>query len=242
MAAAGRTSLELGLYADLVAQFNEAPAKVAILYSWPSLVYSPYYSTALKAIYDALRQNGQKIDFITERQLREAGTDGYKVIVLPQASHTGEGVLPALQNFVQKGGKIISAGESVLSRDEWNQPRPEADRKKILDGALAFQLLPNADKLRKDLFAFFGKLGLNEAILVDTANGETVSGVEYRGLSQNGKRYLVALNFGSAQKKVTVEFAGKKVPAFTDLLSLKEMSFPEVNLEPLTPVLLELKN
>lgn len=242
VAAAGRTSLELGLYADLVAQFNEAPAKVAILYSWPSLVYSPYYATALKTLYDALRQIGQKVDFITERQLRETGTDGTKVIVLPQASHTGEGVLPALAAFVQKGGKIVSAGESVLSRDEWNQPRPEAERKKILDGALAFPFFPNADKLRKDLSLYFVKLGLNEATLIDTANGEGVAGVEYRGLSQNGKRYLVALNFGPTAKKVTIEFTGKKIGAFTDLLTRKEMAFPELNLEPLTPVLLELKN
>ena len=74
----GRVALDLMRLAPEITALQQAPARLAIVYSISSLIYGRVESERqLHRVYQALNFLGEKIDFITERQL--AGGKGWAV-------------------------------------------------------------------------------------------------------------------------------------------------------------------
>ncbi len=134
----GRTALDLMRLAPEIVALQQAPARVALVYSLASLVWNTRYPALVAAAYEALTQLGEKVDFLTWRQLARGEAMRYQALILPGVSHLEEEGFAGIKSFAAASGKqLIGLGEGVLCADEYNRPRsisglplvslPEAD-------------------------------------------------------------------------------------------------------------------
>ena len=114
---AGRAFLDIDRFADEVAAINLAPARIALLYSQPSIFWEGSYAGAIRDIYTRLNFLGEKATFVSEKMLQQRRLPAkLRWIVLPQATHVEEATVAALAEFVSGGGKIIRIGDDNLAR------------------------------------------------------------------------------------------------------------------------------
>ena len=230
----GRAGLDLMRLAPQVAAFAAAPAKVAIVYSRTSMVYSPRHMDLCNWIYAALNFSGLKVSFITEKQLTEGKAAQYQVVFAPGVTHLPE---PAYKGLVAysdgKKGLVVTMGEGCLSHDDYDNPRQ----------AQAFTALPDltARRLRDAIISLLnrGNAGL-EVTLRDTKpgpDGDMPWGVEWRTAKLGGKTLVNLVNYTHETKTVLVSGAGLKGDPI-DLISGRKIK-GAVELKMLQPVLLE---
>src|SRR5205085_6155015 len=93
---AGRAFLDLNRFSNEVAAINQAPARVALLYSWPSVFWEEKYKGTLMSTYALLNFMGEKVTFVSEQQLAENRVaPNIKFVVIPQATHVAAPTIPA---------------------------------------------------------------------------------------------------------------------------------------------------
>ena len=224
----GRVALDLMRLAPEVTAFQQAPARIAVVYSVASLVYGATDSEReLHRVYHALNFLGEKLDFITEPQLAEAKADRYAVIVAPGVTHLPEAALQALSRY---RGLLMTTGDACLSRDDLDRPatvgRPS--RTEVLSAA-------TGRALRDELAAVLTRAGLNSALrLREAYSEETPWGVEWQTVTHNGALLANLVNY--TQKPVEVRINGPQGTP-SDLLTGAAPEDPLV-LKPLVPVLL----
>jgi len=223
----GRTALDLMRLAPEVAALQTAPARLAIVYSIASLIYNPKYQDWLSRVYQALNFTGEKIDFITERQLAAGKARQYEAILAPGVTH-----LPpdSLEGLRQCGKLIVTAGEGCLSRDD-------LDREAKGPGPQHVAALPDTDgvALRDAIVELLGQEGWARPVVVrDAETGQEAWGVEW--LSTDVRGWLIVNLVNYTQKPIKVRVEGPKGQA-TDLFA--DRPAPQtLTLEPLEPALL----
>jgi hypothetical protein len=231
----GRTALDLMRLAPEVTGIEQAPARVALVYSIASLVYNPAYQGLLDRVYRALNFTGEKIDFITERRLAAGGASQYDAIFAPGVTHLP---LDALQALQRCGKPIVTAGDGCLARDD-------LDREARVGPLTAVQL-PNVAEasLRDAIIKLLADRGWRRPVVVlDADSGKEAWGVEWLS-AKSGPALLVNL-VNYTPKPVKVRLEGPKGPA-TDLIvpagpQTRIATSPAggaLTLQPLEPVLL----
>jgi hypothetical protein len=229
---AGRAFIDIDRFADEVAAINLAPARIALLYSQPSIFWEGSYAGAIRDIYTRLNFLGEKATFVSEKILQQRRLPArLRWIILPQATHVEEATVAALAEFVSGGGKIIRIGEDNLARDQYHRRRNVPGS---LVGGPAVQKL----EFQKDAAGSLQILRdiLKPTELLEAASGKPTWNVEYRLVEQRGAMLLPIIDF--AVEPVAVRcpaIAGKRV---IDLLNGEEVDSGSIKLEPMVPRLL----
>jgi hypothetical protein len=223
-----RAVLDLNRLADEVAAINRAPARVAILYSPASIYWQAGYREAVRAAYVSLTMLGEKVTFVSERQLSEGRAANVQCIVLPRATHLTEAASSGLAEFAGAGGKLIGIGDDAGAFDEYHRKREVAP-------APAATVPMNADErvVAQGLREALAKAGMKLPEV--TSAGQPVWGVDYRVVEHEGRTLIPLTNLTT--KAITVTIAGKAGRA-VDLVSGRAVDVAGVELKPLEPVLL----
>lgn len=226
----GRASLDLMRLAPEVVKIQQAPARCAILYSICSQIWSPSYPGALNDAYQALTFMGEKVDFITYRQIAKGEAEKYQVIIAPAVTHFEESAYPKLAAWAQDhpGRWLITLGPDCFGHDEYGRLRDASGlhcaNLRLTDPTRLRQALLQVAKLRYPVR------------VLDAATGRLAWGVEWRW-AQDGGRWLVNLvNHTRKPVKVRVETPGKGRQR--DLFTGRALTGP-VELGMMEPLLVE---
>ena len=229
----GRAFLDLNRLSAEVTAINRAPARVAMLYSPASRFWEPGYGVAIRTLYTALLFSGEKVTFVSERQLAEGGVPEHvEAVLLPRATSVAASTIDALSTFMAQGGRVIAAGEQNLAHDEYRRPRelPAAlrDLPTIAIGteretaAALRTVMPEAKRSKVALLA----------------GDASAWGVEFRAVEHHGALLVPMINFLTKPQTVTLTVDGAAVGDALDLLSGGSVSADSLTLEPMEPLLL----
>lgn len=227
MDGAARAAIELERYADVIQQFQQQRAEVALLYSGPDV----------KEYYQALYFLDAPIRFVTDQQVCDGVLEEgeIKLLVAPsRATISNEGLRGVIEFAL--GGGTVAVGKDAFTRDEYGRPRdlsetPRPEAIKILRTSAEG---PALDKpLAKDLDGLFDAARVRRPFRVSTP------GVELRAERAGPVWLLYLINFNS--KPVQIELQGlREAAVVVNLFDQAEMT-PTFTLAPLQPLLLRVQ-
>ncbi len=227
MDAAARAAIELERYADVIQQFQQQRAEVALLYAGPDV----------KEYYQALYFLDAPVRFVTDQQIRDGVLEQgeIKLLVVPsRATISDEG----LRNVIEfaLGGGTVAVGEEAFTRDEYGRPRdlsqtPRPEAIKIL------RTSAEGPALNKPLAKALD--GLFDAARVRRPFRVSIPGVELRAERAGPVWLLYLINFNS--QPAEIELQGLREDAVVvNLFNHGEMA-PTFTLAPLQPLLLRVQ-
>ncbi|RAU98157.1 S-layer homology domain-containing protein [Paenibacillus sp. YN15] len=248
VSAIGRTALDLNRLAAQVTAFQKAPYETAILYSKASNLYRPAYLDAVDRAYTALSHSGQKIGFISEKQILEGKLTGLKLLVVPDSRYVDAETLSAIQSYLDHGGTVVVMGEQALQYNAHQQALDVQVRNDVMSRSTVIPVTgtadtmssPSAASLKQELLPILSGLNLLQAEIVDAATKQPVMNVEWRLAEHDGRVLLNAANYSWTPKTVEVRLKGQPVAAAEDLIGMKPMQIAQLELAPFTPMLLDL--
>jgi hypothetical protein len=230
---AGRAMLELNRFAAEAAALNQAPPRVALLYSPPSIFWEEAYKGTIQSCYRQLNFLGEPVDFISEKEMAEGRLPINEVIVAPAATHVANLTAASLRRFTAAGGRLITVGDQNFAYDEYHRPRATLEIPRALPLSAAKDEQETSARLRAALAGF----GLETTAVNDAASGQPVWGVEFRRAPLGGKTIMSMIDLAGKPCAVTVPaWQGKKV---VDALANETINPDHIELEPMTPRLLE---
>lgn len=236
--AMGEAMLDLTRLSKEVARVAGAKAEVALLYSVPSFYWDENYPKILASAYAALTFTGHPVTFISETQLAEGKrspvNDDVRVIISAGSRHVPEAVIPALAEFVKKGGTFLSIGEGNLQYDEYDRPRTLTGE--LVGGAHLPWKKDGDEELARALQKAVAGAVSASPVLSDQA-GKPVWGVEYRVVPEEGGFLVAITNFMNEQKTLSLPLEGSA----TDLVSNVPIDLKEIAIEPMQYRLLRVK-
>ena len=231
-----RTSLDLMRLGQEVHALATSPARVAIVYAPTSLLYSfeadggLMYAWAMDGAYIALNFAGEKIDFITERQLSSGKADAYELIVAAGITHLTREAADGLADFTAKGGMLAFVADDTVLRDEYDQ-LIELD---FTDATLI--PVDEAEQLRGPLVELLERLSGGRDVVVRATEGAYEPwGVEYVHTTYNGQCLVNITNYAKHATTVTIDGLG--IEGRVDLLTNSNVG-ATLTLEPLSTHLL----
>lgn len=248
VSAIGKTALDLNRLAAQVTAFQQAPYETAILYSKASNLYRPAYLDAVDRAYTALSYSGQKVGFISEKQILEGRLGGLKLLVVPDSRYVDAETLDHIKSYLDQGGSVVIMGEQALQYDAHQRPLDAVIRSDALARATVIPVSgtdnamssPTARALKEQLLPVLAGLNLLQAEIVDAATEQPVMDVEWRLAEHEGRLLLNVSNYSWTSKTVQVRLQGQPVEDAHDLIGAKHMPIAQLELAPFTPLLLDL--
>ena len=235
--ALGRVALDLQRLAPEVYALSRAKAELAILYAYSSLLPSKDYYDEVRAAFEGAYFSGGVTDFISERQVESGQLGRYKVVVVPRASHAPDAVVAALNDFIRKGGIVMTVGQ-CFTHDEYGRGRERAlvtsGRGKLVN----YPATLTAHAYRDILDPLLDQAGAAQSVRVESIHGEPVWGVNIRAVERDGRLLVNLLNLSRDSQRILLE-AKPRVRRALNLMDRKEVEFP-LTLMPLEPTLLAL--
>lgn len=242
VAAIGRTNLDLNRLAHEMKALQDAPAQAAILYSVPSALYSSSFFSVMSRSYEALSYSGQSIRFVSEGQAAGGDLSGYRLLVIPAATHVPEAVLEGIVDFVQQGGRVVMIDGQSLGKDEHNQAHSPLLRQIVTEAAIALGGGASAEQIRQAVLPLLEQEGMAPVMLRNASTGEPVYGVEWRSAALNGKLLINAINYTGQPLTITIEVEGQPAAGqILERLGGQTMAPSSIELQPYTPYLLEME-
>ncbi len=234
----GRVALDLQRLAPEVHALSRAKAAMAILYAYSSLLPSMNYYDEVRAAFEGAYFTGVGTDFISERQIESGQLARYKLVVVPRASHAPDTIVKALNDYIKKGGTVMTVGQ-CFTHDEYGHQRSPALVRSDFGKWAAYPdpLTPRA--YRDILDRLLDDMAVAPPVRLTGAHGEPVWGVNVRTVRENGRLLVNLLNLSREPRQVQLVMR----PAITHAVNLidgKKVEFP-LTLSPMDPVLLSLK-
>ena len=222
----GRAALDLMRLAPEVVKIQDTPARVALLYSVCSQAWNPEYSGSVGRAYQALTFMGEKIDFITHRQLAAGEAGRYRAIIAPGVTHLEAEAFRALAQYAAgEGRRLILLGDDCLAYDEYGRPRE-------VSGLEALRLsADDPEELRASLLQNWG---LERPVrILDADSGAPARGVGWRWAKDGARTVVNVCNYLSQPARVTLEcenktravnlFTGAKLEATVELQAMEPL-------------------
>jgi hypothetical protein len=234
--AAGRAMLDLNRLADQALTITNQPASVAILYSMESIFWQDDSAATIAPLYVAVNFLGQPVTFVSEKQLAEGKIPEHvKWILLPHTTHVKNSTVTALNDFLTKGRHIIRVGSDCLAWDEYHRKHklPVA-----IDQTPKISLPATDRQLSSAIKPILEKGGFKTTPLLIANTTIPAWGVEYRTVAYRGKTLVPMVNYLNKPLSVNLNLKGTAV----DLLSGDPANLSAIELEPMTPRLLEIQS
>jgi hypothetical protein len=234
----GRVALDLQRLAPQVHALSQAPAPLAILYSYSSLLPSKAHVDEARAAFEGAYFVGAVSEFVTERQIEAGKLARYKLVIVPRASHAPDTVVKAFNEYLQTGGTLMTVGR-CFTHDEYGLVRQPALGETGRGRLVAYPDPLTARAYREILDRLLDQVAATRPVRVEGAHGESVWGVNVRAVEADGRLLVNLLNLSREPRRVLL----LTKPAAKHALNLidgKEIEFP-FTLSPLEPVLLALR-
>ena len=221
----GETNLDLNRNADKIVALQDAKPTVSILYSKNSSIYSGRtYTSGMRNSYKAALMTGSNPDFITEKQLESQKRPKGDILIVPNATNISAAALAQIRKYQNKGGKVIAVGSNCLLRDEHN----------LLHGsAFTFDFSSPGNDISEIRNYIINN---TDNVFVPLRDGALVEDIDVRATVFDNCKLVNLCNLSWAYSVKYVSVDGE----VTDIITgntYKDL----VPLEPLKPVLLQLK-
>ncbi len=223
---AGKTMFDIKRLTPELNAINDDKPRIAILFSFPSVFWQEDYGRAVQNVYMNLMFIGLPVTFISERQLAEGKYPNTEWIILPRASHVFKSTIKGLQAYTEKGGKLLLVDQDNLRWDEYHR-----------EHALPVGFLAQKVLKPQDIKAILVAGGIKTVELKDTKTNKPAWGIEYRVVPQAGRFLVPMINHLPIPQTVTLNLKGRS----TDLLAENFIELNQIRLEPMEPILLEVK-
>ncbi len=234
--ASGRVGLDLQRLAPEIYALSRAESRLAILYSYSSLLPSLDYFEETRAAFEGAYFSSAVPEFISEAQILSGSALPYKLIVIPRAYHTPDGVVKWLNEFIRNGGTVMTVG-SCCARNEYGRLRAHALVESGKGKLISYPDPLTPQTYRDILQRLLDRVGANGPIRLEGSHGESVWGVSCRAVPYKGKLLIHLLNLSREPR--TVRTAGRSgIKQALNLIDGKRIEFP-ITLQPLEPVLLQ---
>lgn len=245
--AAGKTLLDLRRLAPEVAALSSARARVALLYSVPSIYWEETYTPTATAAYSALMFLGHPVTFISENQLaagiRSRANEKIDTLILPRATHVSAAAISGIRQFIAQGGQVLAIGADNLAFDEYSQKHTvDFGKLPIKNIPVSAQDTANDRVVKNVTQALHPFLPQEKSWRLHDANsGNTSWGVEWRTVSYKDGHLLSMINMTT--EPVYVRLVGPNDDAWSiaDLFSNQPLSSRQIELAPMEPCLLFVK-
>jgi hypothetical protein len=161
------------------------------------------------------------------------------LVVVPRASHAPDRVVNAFNEYIRKGGAVLTVGP-CFTHDEYGRVRSKALVSSGRGRVVAYPDRLSAQAYREIFDRLLDQTGVARRVRIKGARGEPVWGVNVRAVEENGRVLVNLLNLSREPKRVRL--ATKPVSKHTlNLMDGKEIKSP-FTLPPLEPLLLALKS
>ncbi len=228
-----RTGLDLLRLGREVNALQTAVGRVAIIYSRASLHYNPECERVLLRAYEALNFAGEKIEFITDRQLASGKAPTYAAIVAAGTTHLPASALEGLRDYQAGGGRIITVGPDALGRDDYGRSVAEPIEPDFaVDEAVPVEL---RDALTPILAALPGGRPVH---VLDADTDQEAWGVECLSVEFEGRTLVNLTNYLTEPARVRLSEVGDG--SLTDLINGGSAG-DVIELEPLEVALLAIE-
>lgn len=236
--ALGRVALDLQRLAPEIQALSQAPADLAILYAYSSLLPSKDYVDEARAAFEGAYFTGAITDFVSERQVEGGKLGQYKLVIVPRASHGPDTAITELNQYIHRGGTVMTVGD-CFTHDEYGRPRGRGLVQSGRGRLLIYPEALTARAYREILERLMEHLKVFRPIRIEGAHGEPLWGVNCRAVEADGRLLVNVLNLSRKPQRIRL---GRK-PVAEDAVNLLDgtaVKFPFA-LSPLEPTLLELK-
>ncbi|MBI3921381.1 MAG: beta-galactosidase [Armatimonadetes bacterium] len=126
------TSVDVQRLSREVLAFQDLTPEFAFLFPLPSLLdEQERFQKGMLHAYRAALFLDTPVGFVSDRQAKRGIPHGVKLLVVPGAPFVEASTVTALQEFVQRGGRLVLMGDECLRFDEYGRPRTKASLDKI---------------------------------------------------------------------------------------------------------------
>lgn len=220
MAAIGRCGLDLMRAAPAMAAIQEAPRRVAIIYSPASFYYHDEHHALWRAAWEAFFATGLRVRFLSENQIARREFGDVKVLILPEARVVEPRTVEGLGDFVKVGGKVISVGRSLeFCTPGWTPVDP-----KRAETLLWKRIDSQGRDWARQILAATSEAGVQPAVELALADGQEPSGVHWLCGTMNGKKVVAVLNMSGKPVDLTVQRLETKT--VIDLIADRQRTLP----------------
>ena len=248
VSAVGKTSMDLNRLSYEISAFQNRKAETAILYSMTAWTYSKQYMDALDKAYRAAVYSGQKVRFVTEKQIKEGQLKDIKVLLVPDVKNAWETTLTGIDEFIQNGGKTIILGNDAFTNDEHNKPLSADVRGRVMKNAAVMPIetdgkysviSPVPYDIRSKLFEIYEDINSDRVLLMDAETNQPISDVEWGYINQNGKYLVNMCNYNWKEpKSAYLTVNGEKLELKTNLITNETVKKTSITLSPFEPALM----
>lgn len=214
----------------------KAPAKIAILYSQPSIRAAfinkqrEEHSKLREKYIDLCRNTGVNFNFISYEQLANGilAKSGYKVLILPNSAALSKEEISAIRNFAMQKNVVMAEG-NIATMDEHCRPFEKNSLSDIFDNERCFLnkeidldyngalLYPNSGKnikiIKKQQLSFLNylkKVGIKPLVLIIKNGGEQVMSADlYQRKDSENCSYISVITKDPKPEQVTFKFPKK---------------------------------
>ncbi len=230
----GTAQLDLNRLATIIEAFQQAPARVGLLWSFSSrLRESSLYLKSLREAYGGVSFGSMKTAFITEDEAASGALDQLAVLVLPDVNALSGPAFEAVERYISEGGIVVRTPNQI-SYDGRGHTRRE-----VIISTLQTLLVRRGESSTAYLDAMesaYATGRLENIPRLANEFGYLLEGVKTRYAEHEGEHYLYAVNIRKTPVRCHLlgEFSGGR-----NLILGQDMRFPAI-LNPLEPILLRL--
>jgi hypothetical protein len=230
-------ALDLQRLAPEVYALSRAPAPLAILYAYSSLLPSKAYYDEVRAAFEGAYFTDAVTDFVTERHIESGKLAQYKLVVVPYASHAPDTVVKALSDYIQNGGTLMTVGQ-CFTQDQYGRQRKDALAASGNGRLVSYPEPLTAHAYRDVLDHLLDQAGAARLVRIEGPHGEPVWGVNVRAVYADGRLLVNLLNLSREPRRVQLA-TNPSAKRALNLMNGKEIEVP-FTLSPLEPTLLAL--
>ena len=191
----GKALVDANRLSRELAVINQAHARVALLYSMPSIFWDGGYGAAIMGIHSQLGAVGEKVTFVSERELAAGKLPDVDVIITSGACHVADATVDGLGKFVARGRRVVFAGEKDLKFDAY-------DRARTLPAELAKSSRLDVGGDLSKFVAGLSGAGVKLELLSSAKPQAVISGVEYRVVQDGDAKLVPLINLTGAAQTV----------------------------------------
>ena len=232
--ALGRVALDLQRLAPEVHALSQAPAQLAILYAYSSLLPSKDYVDEARSAFEGAYFTGGVSDFLSERQIESGNLARYRLPGVPLASHAPDAVVKAFNEYIRDGGTVMTVGP-CFTQDEYGRVRKMALVQSGRGRLVNYPDPLTAHAYRDILDGLLDQAGAARPVRIAGAHGEPVWGVNGRAVRENGRLLVNLLNLSREPRQVQLVTKPAAQHAL-NLMNGQDIEFP-FTLAPLEPAL-----
>ncbi len=186
-------ALDINRLAPLVRAFQEAPARVGVLFSRSSAIYrdgDPHVRSALDA-FEGASFSGYAVRFVSEEQCNAETLKSLDVMVIPETPALSDAAFDALSAYIDGGGVAVRLGTPIPYTERG------ASRTDVLPTTARTILVRGLNLPTEYLHAMDAAIALGSLPAVTrvvNAEGYPLEGVRTRCIEFRGETYLYLLN------------------------------------------------